>query len=135
MMVTEEQTKVTEMMRSAGTPMASMSALGENSPSSCLGSSRKTAVPISEMNGGDGEHGAQHLPDALAVPAAVVVADDGNGGLAQAHHGHEQKGSAIYSRRRKKATAVEEKGISIPLNAETMILPRAWVTAVGRPTL
>ena len=37
--------KVTEMMRRAGTPKASISSLAENSPSSCAGNSRNTAVP------------------------------------------------------------------------------------------
>lgn len=35
----------------------------------------------------------------------------------------------------KKATAVEEKGIKMLLNDETMMLPSACVIAVGNPTL
>ena len=45
LMVMTANRKVTEMMRRAGTPKASISSLAENSPSSCRGKSRNTAVP------------------------------------------------------------------------------------------
>lgn len=44
-MVTTANRKVTEMMRRAGTPKASISSLAENRPSSCRGNSRNIAVP------------------------------------------------------------------------------------------